>query len=49
MSLIVAIKDYFGFKPGQSMHEFMQEVKELTAEDRAYFAREFVKVGYQIT
>ncbi len=46
MSLIAAIKQYFGFKPGQSMTEFMGEVKELTPEDREYFRRELAKVGY---
>jgi len=26
----------------------MAEIKELTAEDKAYFKKEFVKVGYEI-
>jgi len=47
MSLIAAIKHYFGFNPGQSMGEFMAEVKELTPEDREYFRRELAKVGYK--
>jgi len=46
MSLIAALKDYFGFKPGQTMTEFMAEIRELTQEDRDWFKREFVKVGY---
>ena len=49
MSFILACKDYFGFKAGQTMSEFMTEVKALTAEDRDYLIREFAKVGYQIT
>jgi len=34
-SLPMAILDYFGKKPGQSTAEFMQELKALTAEDKA--------------
>lgn len=48
MSLTAALKDYFGYKPGQSLGDFMAEVKALTVEDKAYFIREFAKVGYQI-
>jgi hypothetical protein len=44
-----ACKDYFGYKPMQTLGEFMQEVKALNDDDRAYFKREFVKVGYEIT
>lgn len=49
MSFVLACKDYFGFKAGQTMTEFMNEIKALTTEDRDYFTREFAKVGYQIT
>lgn len=49
MTMALALKTFFGFKPGQSMTEFMQELKELTQEDREYFKREFVKVGIAIT
>jgi hypothetical protein len=49
MSLVAAIREYFGFLPGQTPMQFMAEIKELTAEDREYFKREFVKVGYAIT
>lgn len=47
-TLTKALKDYFGYKPGQNLTEFMQEIKALTPDDRAYFKREFVKVGYEI-
>ena len=43
-----AIVEYFGKKPGQTTNEFMQELKALTDEDRAYFKREFAKIGYEI-
>jgi hypothetical protein len=48
MSLTAALKDYFGYKPGQTLGEFMQECKALTIEDKQYFKREFVKAGYEI-
>lgn len=49
MTFALAAKTFFGFKPGQSMAEFMQELKELTQQDREYFKREFVKVGITIS
>lgn len=48
MSLTKALKTYFGFKPGQNLTDFMQEVKQLSTEDREYFKREFPKVGITI-
>ena len=48
MSLTAALKDYFGYKPGETLGDFMTEIKALTPEDKEYFKREFVKVGYQI-
>ncbi len=47
-TLMKALKEYFGFKPGQNLTDFMAEIKALTPEDRAYFKREFAKVGYEI-
>ncbi len=47
-TLIKACKEYFGFKPGQNLSGFMEEIKTLTDDDRTYFKREFVKVGYEI-
>lgn len=49
MTFTAALVDFFGKQPGQSVGEFMQEIKALTQEDRAYFKREFVKVGIEIT
>jgi hypothetical protein len=48
MSFTKAIVEYFGKKPGQSTGEFMQEIKNLTPEDRLYFKQEFAKVGIEI-
>ncbi len=47
-SFTKACKEYFGYKPGQNLGAFMEEIKALTEDDRAYFKREFVKVGYEI-
>ena len=47
-SFIKACKEYFGFKPGQNLAGFMEEIKALTQDDRAYFIREFAKVNYEI-
>lgn len=49
MTITTACKSYFGYKPGQTLGEFMAEVKALTPDDREYFKREFVKVGIEIT
>jgi len=48
ISFTKAIVDYFGKKPGQTLPEFQQELKALTPEDRAYFVREFKKVGIEV-
>lgn len=48
-SFTKATKEYFGYKPGQNLTDFMKEVKALTPEDRKYFVVEFRKVGYEIT
>ena len=48
MSFTAACKDFFGYQTGQTLGEFMAEVKELTTADREYFKKEFVKVGYEI-
>jgi hypothetical protein len=48
ISFTKAVVDYFGKKPGQTLPEFQQELKALTPEDRAYFIREFKKVGIEV-
>jgi len=48
ISFTKAVVDYFGKKPGQTLPEFQQELKALTPEDRAYFVREFKKVGIEV-
>jgi hypothetical protein len=47
-TLVKAIKEHMGFKPGQNLTDFMNEIKALTPEDRTYFAREYAKIGIEI-
>ena len=47
ISFTKAVVDYFG-KNGKSLPEFQAELKALTPEDRAYFIREFKKVGIEV-
>ena len=48
MSYVEAMKDYFGFLPGQNMTAFFAELKALSAEDREWFKAELLSVGYQV-
>jgi hypothetical protein len=45
VTFVRAVNEYFGRKPGQNLTEFQAELKALTPEDRAYFIREFAKIG----
>jgi len=47
-SLIVALKDYFGLKHGQSLAEFSAECKQLTDADKAWFEAQFKGHGISI-
>lgn len=46
-TLTSALLDYFGKKPGQSNTEFLEELRDLTSEDKAYFRVELERVGYK--
>lgn len=48
-TFVTALKDFFGYKPGQTAMEFVAEVKALSPDDRAYFKAEFAKIGIEIT
>jgi hypothetical protein len=48
MSFTKAIVEYFGKRPTQSTGEFMQEIKALSPQDRAWFKAEFAKMGWEI-
>ena len=43
-----ACKDYFGFHEGQGLKSFVEELKELTPEDKAEIAAGLVANGYII-
>ena len=44
-----ACNSFFGRHPGQNLSQFQAELKELDDADRAYFKREFAKIGIEIT
>lgn len=48
LSFVQAMKDYFGLKPQQTALGFMQEMKALSDEDKAWFRANLPKVGYEI-
>ena len=48
MTFVAAMKDYFGYKTGQTPTSFMQEMKALTDEDKAWFRANLPSVGYEI-
>ena len=44
-----AMRKFFGALPGESLQDFMAELKKLDEDDRAYFRAEFLKIGIEIT
>jgi hypothetical protein len=48
MSFVMAMRDYFGVKQGQTLASFVRELKELDENDRRDFKKELEKVGYKI-
>jgi hypothetical protein len=48
MSLAMALKDFFGFLPEQTINSFMLELKALDDADRAYFRKALQERGYNI-
>jgi hypothetical protein len=48
MSLAMALKDFFGFLPGQTISGFMLELKALNDADRAYFHKALKEPGYNL-
>lgn len=45
-SFLAAMKDYFGYKPGQTMQQFAEECRELDDEERKWFKDNLASVGY---
>jgi hypothetical protein len=46
-SFMAACKDFFGFKPGQTLTEFRDEIKELTPADRQAIQIGLIQNGYK--
>lgn len=44
-SFVAAMKGYFGFKEGQSLNDFQQELKALTYEDKLDLAAGLRQIG----
>ena len=45
----VAAKDYFGLKPGQTAKEFLEELKQLTYEEKCEIATAIRATGAECT
>lgn len=48
MFFVIACNKFFGLLPDQNLSGFQAELKKLDENDRAYFAREFAKIGIKI-
>ena len=49
MTFVQAMKDFFGLRPGATgALDFMQEIKALDADERAWFRENLATVGYEI-
>lgn len=47
-TIISILNEFFGKKPGQTLAQFQQELKALSAEEKLWLAREAAKaLGYQ--
>ena len=47
-SLAMAIRDFFGYRTGQTAMDFMGEMKALNADDKAEFKAGLIRTGYKI-
>lgn len=48
MTFIAACKQFFGFKPGQTLSEFGKEIRDLTAKDREEIAEGLRAAGLDV-
>ena len=48
VSFIAALKDFFGFKPGQTLMGFRDELNQLTAKDKNDIHEGLVKLGMNV-
>jgi hypothetical protein len=47
-TLMLTCKEYFGLKPGQSLNQFGEEMKQLTPQDKADLIELFKVVGIEV-
>lgn len=47
-SFASALRDYFGPRKGETLKDFMAELKALNDKDRAYFTDLLRKEGYEL-
>lgn len=48
LSFVAACKEFFGFKPGQTLIQFRDEIQALTPKDRIELAGMFKTIGIEI-
>lgn len=49
MNFTAAMKDFFGYKHGQTMAQFFAEVKALNPIEKNWFKVNLASVGYEVT
>lgn len=49
VTFVMACRTFFGVKPGQSLQEFVVELRELTPGDKADFIAMFATIGVDAT
>ena len=47
MAFVAALKNYFGLKPGETLQEFLAELKALTDADKSELHRLLIGAGVQ--
>jgi hypothetical protein len=47
-TFIAACREFFGFKPEQTLNEFSAEIKQLSYHDKMELATEMRKVGIDV-
>lgn len=48
-SFVMAMRHHFGYRPGEGLKQFSEELKSLTAEDKAELKTLLTAEGFTIT
>jgi len=48
MTFLAAMKDFFGYRPGNTAADFMKEIRALDDKSRAFFKSGLEQNGYKI-